>query len=377
MWQRVSRIIKKEFLQLRRDRGMLPMLIILPLVQLMLFGYVVSTDVKHLSMAVIDHDKTAASRALVRSFSNAGYFDINYYPDNLREVTTLLDGGDAIIALTIPDGYASHIAAGHTAVVQIIIDGTESNASSVARNYATLIIGRQSNVIAQTKLQSLSNLGIRSPAIDPRVRVLFNPDMKSVNFLVPGLMAFILTLSTISLTSEAIVRERDQGTLEQLIVTPIRRGELIFGKLVPYTVVAFFQVTLILLVGVFWFGVPFRGSVPFLYFTCLLYVFASLGQGLLISTISKTRQQAMLTTMFAIFPAMLISGFVFPVENMPKIIQIISYVVPLRYFLVIVRAIFLKGAGPQTLWPQMLALVIFSVVIFSASIARFQKKFSD
>ncbi len=377
MWQRLSRIIKKEFLQLRRDRGMLPMLIVLPIVQLMLFGYVVSTDVKHLSMAGIDHDKSAESRRLVASFSNAGYFDVNYYPDNMAQVTKLLDAGDAIIALTVPNGYADDIAAGRTAVVQIIVDGTESNASSVARNYATLIIGRQSNGIAQAKLRTLTNLGARPPTVDPRVRVLFNPSMKSVNFMVPGLIAFILTLSTISLTSEAIVRERDQGTLEQLIVTPIRRGELILGKLIPYTIVAFVQITLILVVGVFWFGVPFRGSIAFLYFTCLLYVFASLGQGLLISTISKTRQQAMLTTMFAIFPAMLISGFVFPVENMPKIIQIVSYAVPLKYFLVIVRGIFLKGAGWQTLWPQMVALVIFSAVIFTASVTRFQKKFSD
>ncbi|RJQ52543.1 MAG: ABC transporter permease [Actinobacteria bacterium] len=377
MWQRLSRIIKKEFLQLRRDRGMLPMLIVLPIVQLMLFGYVVSTDVKDLSMAVIDRDKSAESRQLVSSFSNAGYFDVNYYPDNMAQVTKLLDAGNAIVALTIPNGYADDIAAGRTAVVQVIVDGTESNASSVARNYATLIVGRQSNGIAQTKLRTLTNLGARPPTVDPRVRVLFNPSMKSVNFMVPGLIAFILTLSTISLTSEAIVRERDQGTLEQLIVTPIRRGELILGKLIPYTIVAFVQITLILVVGVFWFGVPFRGSIAFLYFTCLLYVFASLGQGLLISTISKTRQQAMLTTMFAIFPAMLISGFVFPVENMPKLIQIMSYAVPLKYFLVIVRGIFLKGAGWQTLWPQMAALVVFSAVIFTASVTRFQKKFSD
>jgi len=377
MWQRLSRIIKKEFLQLRRDRGMLPMLVILPIVQLMLFGYVVSTDVKHLSMAVIDHDKSAASRRLISGFSNAGYFDVNYYPDNMAQVTKLLDAGDAIIALTIPHGYAGDVEAGRTAVVQVIVDGTESNASSVARNYATLIIGRESNGVAQAKLRALTNLGARPPTIDPRVRVLFNPSMKSVNFMVPGLIAFILTLSTISLTSEAIVRERDQGTLEQLIVTPIRRGELILGKLIPYTIIALMQVTIIFLIGVYWFGVPFRGSVAFLYITCLLYMFASLGQGLFISTISKTRQQATLTMMFVVFPAMLISGFVFPVENMPKIIQILSYAVPLKYFLIIVRAIFLKGAGWQTLWPQMVALAIFGTIIFTASVARFQKKFSD
>lgn len=377
MWMRLSRIIKKEFLQLRRDRGMLPMIFILPMVQLIMFGYVISTDIKHLSMVVVDHDKTARSRALVAGFSNAGYFDINYYADNEARIRDRLDSGDAIIGLHIPRGFAQSIAAGRTAVVQVIIDGSESNASSVARNYANLIIGRQSNALVQAKIRTVAGLGTRPPTVDPRIRVLFNPDMKSVNFLVPALMAFILTISTISLTSEAIVRERDQGTLEQLIVTPVRRAELILGKTVPYTIVGFIQITIVFIVGVAWFKVPFRGNIFFLYATCMLFVITSLGQGLLISTISRTRQQAMLTTMFMIFPAMLLSGFVFPVENMPKAIQVISYAVPLRYFMVIVRAIFLKGAGLRTLWPQVVALAIFGAVIFTASVARFQKKFSD
>jgi ABC-2 type transport system permease protein len=377
MSPRLARIIKKEFLQMRRDRGLLPLLVVLPLVQLLLFGYVVSTDIRHLSTVVLDRDKSSESRRLVTDFSNAGYFDINHQAENSAGIRRLLDSGEAIIALVIPEGYAEDIAAERPATVQLILDGTESQTSSIARSYANLIVGRASRGLAEARVGRLEALGVRPPAIEPRVRVLFNPSMKSVNFMVPGLIAFILTLSTISLTSEAIVRERDQGTLEQLIVTPIRRGELILGKLIPYTIVAFVQITLILVVGVFWFGVPFRGSIAFLYFTCLLYVFASLGQGLLISTISKTRQQAMLTTMFAIFPAMLISGFVFPVENMPKLIQIMSYAVPLKYFLVIVRGIFLKGAGWQTLWPQMAALVVFSAVIFTASVTRFQKKFSD
>lgn len=377
MWIRLSRIIKKEFLQLRRDRGLLPMLIVLPLVQLLLFGYVVSTDVKHLSMVVVDYDKTTQSRTLVRSFSNAGYFDVNYYAQNEAQVRGLLDNGSAIIALTVPHGYAADTVSGRTATVQVIVDGTDTNASSVARNYASLIVGRASNNLAQTRLKTLSNLGARAPTIDPRVRVLFNPDMKSVNFLIPGLIAFIMTISTVALTSEAIVRERDQGTLEQLIVTPVRRSELILGKLIPYTLVVLVQITIIFTVGVLWFGVPFRGNIAFLYGTSLLFLITNLGQGLFISTISKTRQQAILTTMFTIFPAMLISGFVFPVENMPRIIQIISYAVPLKYFLIIVRAIFLKGAGPATLWPQILALAIFAFAIFGLSVTRFQKKFSD
>ncbi len=377
MSRRLSRIIRKEFLQLRRDRGLLPMLVVLPLVQLLLFGYVVSTDIRHLSTAVVDFDKTAQSRALVSDFSNAGYFDINFYAQNKSQIRELLDRGEAIIAIVIPHGYEADLAAGRSPIVQIILDGTEAQTTSVARSYAGLIVGRASNDLAIAKMDALSRLGASPPTIDPRLRVLFNPDLKSVNFFVPGLMAFIMTISAILLTSVAIVRERDQGTLEQLIVTPIRRSELIVGKLFPYTIIVLVQVSVIFAVGVFWFGVPFLGNVVFLYATALLFLITNLGQGLFISTISKTRQQANLTSFFLIFPAMLISGFVFPVENMPVVIQILSYAVPLKYFLIIVRAVFLKGAGPSTVWPQIVALAIFAVLIFGLSYTRFQKKFTD
>ncbi|RJQ54972.1 MAG: ABC transporter permease [Actinobacteria bacterium] len=377
MSPRLARIIKKEFLQMRRDRGLLPLLVVLPLVQLLLFGYVVSTDIRHLSTVVLDRDKSSESRRLVTDFSNAGYFDINHQAENSAGIRRLLDSGEAIIALVIPEGYAEDIAAERPATVQLILDGTESQTSSIARSYANLIVGRASRGLAEARVGRLEALGVRPPAIEPRVRVLFNPDMKSVNFFVPGLMAFIMTISAVLLTSAAIVRERDQGTLEQLIVTPIRRWELIVGKLFPYTVVVLVQITVIFIVGVFWFRVPFRGNVFFLYATALLFLVTNLGQGLFVSTISKTTQQATLTSYFLIFPAMLISGFVFPVENMPAVIQVLSYAVPLKYYLVIVRSIFLKGAGPATLWPQILALAVFAVVIFGLSASRFQKKFAD
>ncbi len=373
-WRRLSRIIRKEFLQMRRDRGLLPLLIVLPLVQLLLFGYVVSTDIRHLSTVVVDFDKTAQSRELVSDFSNAGYFDVNYYGQNKAQIRQLMDRSDALVALVIPVGYAQDLAAGRSPVVQIILDGTEAQTTSIARSYATLIVGRSSNNLAIAKINALSTLGVSPPTIDPRLRVLFNPDLKSVNFVVPGLMAFIMTISAILLTSVAIVRERDQGTLEQLIVTPIRRSELIIGKLFPYTIVVLIQASFVFAVGVFWFGVPFRGSIVFLYATALLFLITNLGQGLFISTISKTRQQATLTSFFIIFPAMLISGFILPVENMPLIIQILSYAIPLKYFLIIVRAVILKGVGFEILAPEVIALAVFGAAVLVLAATRFRKR---
>jgi ABC-2 type transport system permease protein len=371
---RLFHLIKKEFIQLKRDKSMLPMIFILPIVQLLLFGYVATTDIKNLSLAIIDKDNTQTSKSLARSLTNAGYFKVNKYLKNDGDISRTLAHGDAIMAVNIPPNFQRDVMSGKTAVVQLVIDGTNSNTASIALNYASQIFIKFSQSFSPGKILPAS---IKIPSIELRKRILFNPESKSVYYMVPGLFALILMISTTSNSSQALVKEREKGTLEQLIVTPIKRHELILGKILPYAIVSLAQTTLIFLFGLFWFGVPFRGNVLLLYIVSIIFLLASLGQGLFVSTVSKTRQQAILTTMIFMMPAFMLSGFIFPVENMPKSIYYLSYLVPMRYFLVIVRGMFLKGTGVSELWPQIVMLSVFAVAIFALSVMRFHKKFSD
>lgn len=376
MLKRLYRLIKKEFLQLKRDRLMLPMIFIAPIVQLILFGYAASTDVKDIKMTVLDNDKSAISRQLTRRFTNAGYFTIVSRVDNEAQIRQALDSGRALVALRIPRGLNNNIVAGRPAVVQILIDGSNSNTAGIALGYANQILGRESTHLISAKLGNLS-AGSRFPKVDTSIRVWYNPELTSVNYMVPSLIAIILMMSATSNTSQAIVRERDKGTLEQLIVTPVRRAELILGKIIPYGIIGLIQITVIFIIGLLWFRVPFMGSVWLLYATAIIFLFAALGQGLFVSTISKTRQQAMMATMIFTMPAMMLSGFAFPVENMPAPMYYLSFLIPLRYFLEIVRGIFLKGVGVSILWPQIVLLSIYGTAVFFLSTSRFHKKLGD
>ena len=373
-WHRISRIIRKEFIQLRRDPRLLRLVLIAPVFQLFIFGYSVTTDVSHINTAVLDEDRTSASRALVERFVRSRYFDFDHYLSHPDQIDHLLDMGRAQLVLRIPRGFAKDLARGRTAEVQLILDGADSMTASIVSGYANAVIREQSATIAAQRLDRIRGQLPRLPALDPRLRVWYNPELKSVRFMVPAIMCTILLVVTTLLTSLAIVKEREIGTLEQLIVTPIRPRELMIGKTVPFVIIGFVDMTLVLLAAVLWFRVTVAGSVPLLFLLSAAFLLTTLGIGLFISTISRTQQQAMMTTFFFLLPSFLLSGFMFPIENMPRIIQYITYAIPLRYFLVIVRGIFLKGNGIAVLWPQVAILTAFGLAIMWLASARFQKR---
>jgi ABC-2 type transport system permease protein len=373
-WHRILRIIRKEFIQLRRDPRLLRIVLAAPVFQLLIFGYSVTTDVTHISTAVLDEDRTSASRALAERFVRSRYFDFGHDLSHPDEVDRLLDTGKAQMVLRIPRGFATDLARGRAAEVQIILDGSDSMTASIVSGYANGVIRDHSARIAAERLNRVRAQLPRVPSLDPRLRVWYNPELKSVYFMVPAIMCTILLVVTTLLTSLAIVKEREIGTLEQLIVTPISPRELMLGKTVPFVIIGFVDMTLVLLAAVLWFRVPVAGSIPLLFLLSAAFLLTTLGIGLFISTISRTQQQAMMTTFFFLLPSFLLSGFMFPIENMPRIIQLITYAIPLRYFLVIIRGIFLKGNGLAVLWPQVVILAAFGLAIMWLAAARFQKR---
>ncbi|MFB3881256.1 MAG: ABC transporter permease [Armatimonadota bacterium] len=386
---RIIRIIRKEFIQLRRDPRLLRMVLIAPVFQLFIFGYSVTTDVTHISTAVLDEDRTSASRALTERFVRSRYFDFDHYLSRPDQIDHLLDMGRAQMVLRIPRGFAKDLARGRTAEVQIILDGSDSMTASIISGYANGVLREHSAGIVAERLDRIAFMGTGSagssavpvpqakpplPSLDPRLRVWYNPELKSVYFMVPAIMCTVLMVITTLLTSLAIVKEREIGTLEQLIVTPIHPRELMIGKTVPFIIIGLVDMTLVLLAAVLWFRVPVAGSMPLLFLLSAAFLLTTLGIGLFISTVSRTQQQAMMTTFFFLLPSFLLSGFMFPIENMPRLIQYITYAIPLRYFLVIVRGIFLKGNGLSVLWPQVLILTAFGLAIMRLAAARFQKR---
>jgi len=367
-------ILWKEFIQLRRDPRLFPVIFISPIIQLLLLGYAANLDVKNIPSVICDQDRSAASRGFLDGFVNSGYFMVADMVGSLDEIDRFLDNGDASIAFVIPRGFGDKVAAGRQAPVMIIADGSESQSASVGVNYATMIATRYSQKIMFGFFERAKGRGLRPVVVDPELRVWYNPELKSRNFMVPGVLGLILMIMTMSLASLGIVRERETGTMEQLIVTPIRPYQLIVGKLLPFVLIGLVDTVFVIAVARFWFVIPFRGSVALLFAGCLLFMLNTLGIGLFVSTVSKTQQQAMLTSLFFIMPQIVLSGFVFPIENMPRIFQVATMVIPIRYFFVIIRGIMLKGAGPADLWEQAAALAVLGTVILSLSIARFHKK---
>ena len=350
---------------------MIPVLVVGPVVQLLALGYAATMDVNDIPTVLVDQDRSAASRALVERFSGSGYFDIVGGEDVADRVEPWLVTGRAQVALVIAAGYGNEAAAGGTPRVQVIADGSDSNSTTVALGYATSLVGGY----AQEVLAARQPGAVSGPPIDARVRVWFNPRLESRYFMIPGVLALVLLVVTANLASMAIVREKELGTLEQLNVTPLRRWELLTGKLLPYGVIAMVDVLLVVAVAVGWFQVPLLGSFGLLIAMCCLYVFSTLALGLFISTISETQQQAMMTsTFFFLTPMIYLSGFIFPIENMPAAIQPLTYLIPLRYFLVIVRGIFLKGIGLDLLWPQAAALAAWGCGMFALAILRSRKR---
>ena len=373
MIERIRRMLVKEFLQALRDYRMRSTIFLLPLIQVLVFGYAITTDVKHVALAVYDLDNTVASRDLISRFAGSGYFEIVNYVYDDAAARSLLDHSSVRLVLRINAGFQADLAAGRVAQVQALLDGSDSNTAGIVLNYSNEIVGQANFDALVDRVTRVLGTFQRPGQADLQTRAWFNENLESRNFFVPGVIALIVTLITLMLTSIAVVREYEIGTIEQIMVTPIRPIEFILGKTVPFALIGFADVLLITAVGVYWFEVPIRGSIPLLLLATGLYLLTSLGVGLLISTISRTQQQALMTSFLFFAPAILLSGFVFPIANMPQVVQWLTYLNPLRYFLVIIRGIFLKGVGLQILWPQMVALTIIGVLTFTLAVRRFHK----
>jgi ABC-2 type transport system permease protein len=368
--RRIGFLVWKEFLELRLTPRLLALVIIAPILQLTFLGYAATTDVRNVPVVVADGDRSARSRELIARFDASPNFTIVGTVSTVAEVTPFLERGLAWMALSIPPGYGADVARGRPLSLQVIADGTDANSTTVALGYATSLIGGYTQEVVEATTGRPPQGGI-----DARIRVWFNPQLESRYFMIPGVLALVLLVVASNLAAMAIVREKELGTLEQLNVTPLGRGELIIGKLLPYGILGMVDILLVLSVAVFWFEVPLRGSVLLLLAMTLLYVLCTLALGLFVSTVSETQQQAMLTTVFFfIMPMIFLSGFVFPIENMPATIQPFTYLLPLRYFLVIVRGIFLKGIGLSVLWPQAAALAAWATIVLWLATIRSRKR---
>lgn len=341
----------------------------IPIVQTLLFGYAVTMDVRDVRLAIVDFDSTPASRALVAAFEGSGYFQVVGRTTDMEEASRWIDASRASAILRVNEGYGADTAANRTASVQFIVDGSDSNTARLVVAYAHGVAAGVSTEILATRIGATVVPG----GVDLRTRAWFNEDLESRNYYVPGVMALIVMLVTLMLTGMAIVREREVGTMEQLAVTPIRPVEFILGKSAPFAVIAFLDVALVAAVGVFWFEIPIRGSAWLLFAGVACFLMPCLGAGLFISTVSSTQQQAMMTTFLFFFPAMLLSGFVYPIANMPEVIQWLTHLNPLRHFLIIIRGIFLKGIGLEILWPQFVSLVVLGIAALGFSVARFKR----
>ena len=381
MWKRIREIVRKEFRQVLRDPRLRTVLFIPPLVQLIVFGYAVNLDVELARLAWVDQDRSPASRELLARFEGSGRFAVVAAPANESEVQDALDHGRVQGVVQVLPGFARDLERGRTARVQILVDGTNSNTASLVGSYAGQVVAEYAAAVSGAQHNArLLGRGIVQPAnfavpqVDVRSRVWFNPDLKSRNYFVPGVIANIIMLVTLMLTALAIVREKEIGTMEQLMVTPIRPVELMIGKTLPFALIGILDVALITTAALVLFRIPFRGSAALLFGSALLFLLTTLGAGLFVSTISHTQQQAMMGTFFFAIPAFMLSGFAFPIRNMPPLVQYITYLNPLRYFLEIVRGIFLRGVGAEVLWPQMAALGAYGVAVLGLSAARFRKR---
>ena len=373
MRERVRHILIKEFIQVFRDPRMRFTIFVPPLMQMILLGYAVTTDVKHVALGVHDLDHTVASRELVARFVGSGYFDVVEHPQNENAVQDSLDRSRVRAILRIPRGFQERWESGRTAPLQLLVDGTDSNTASVVLQYSSRITAQLSEKAFSERLQRRLGRPPQLGSVQLQTRAWFNENLESRLYYVPGVIAMIVTMVTLMLSSMAIVREKEMGTIEQIMVTPIRPMEFILGKTLPFALISFMDVLLISLVGIFWFQVPLRGSPLWLFFGTALYLMSTLGIGLLISSVSQTQQQVMMTTTFFYMPAVLLSGLVFPIANMPQVVQWLTFLNPMRYFLVIIRGIFLKGVGPAILWPEMLALAILGITTLWMAARQFRK----
>ncbi len=372
--QQIIYILRKEFQQILRDRFMLAVLFIVPIVQLFILAYAITTDVKHLSTVICDLDRSPISRELIEAFRHSGYFDLNHETNRPAEVSTYLDREKAVMGIVIPVHFSRDLKSGKSPRVQLLLDGQNSNSSAIAMGYSQRIIQRFILDKLKDRVRKEPEMLELIHQVDPVMRVWYNPNLKSAYYMIPGIIAILLTMITALLTSLAIVREREIGTLEQLMVTPIRPYQLILGKIIPFAILGYIEFSIAMILAVLWWRIPFIGSIPVLAAFIAAFILTTLGLGVFISTMVKTQQQALFFCWFFIIFALLMSGFFFPIENMPRSLQYLTYLDPLRYFMTVVRELILKGAGFSQLWQEMAALLVFGALIFTLSVLRFQKR---
>ena len=369
-WLRIRELVRKEFIQLFRDKKNRPLLFVAPFIMLLVFGYVVSTDVKDIRVAVFDQSHSKESRMLLEKLNANKTFRITRYTVHHGELEEALLNQEVDIAIRIGPDFSRLIRKGDSAPVQILADGTMSNMSAVRISYTSRAISLFNNDM----IEELYAKDVSYGKINARIRTWFNPNLESQHFYVPGMVAVLVMILSLILTSMAVIREKESGTIEQLIVTPLKPIELILGKTIPYIIIAQAQMVAVTIFAILWFDVPFRGNAVLIFIGTGLFLLSTLGIGLFISTISTTQQQAMMTCFFFILPFFMFSGFIFPISNMPLVIQWLSYLNPLMYFLIIIRGIFLKGIGLSVLWPQFLSLTILGLVVFTGAVTRFKKR---
>jgi ABC-2 type transport system permease protein len=370
---RIYSIVRKEFVQIFRDPRTLALIIVMPIMQLFLLGYAATTDVKNISMAVWDQSQSPQSRELLDAFRAADYFRIDYFVGSTEQYQALIESGDIRVALVIPPDYDKQLARGEAKVL-MVLDGSDGSVGATALSTSRLIGQSYATRILEEQLALRGSSALPQPPLEVRTQVWYNPDFRSAYFMIPGVVGLILSFITTILTATAIVRERERGTIEQLIVTPIRSWELILGKLLPYVVLGLVETFEIIVIGHLFFKVPVLGSLWLIFFTSCLFLMSSLGIGLFISTIANTQQEAMLTSMMFNLPSIFLSGFLFPLEAMPRFLQIVSYAIPLRYYLVVIRSLMLKGAGFAAIQSEVIALILFGIVIMGAAALRFRKR---
>lgn len=368
----LGQMIKKEFLQFKRDKRMLPIVFVAPIIQLIILGYAANFDVNEVNTAICDRDKTAESRAYLDLFFGSGYFKRTAEMDDPEQADLIIEEGIADVAVVIPQGFGRNITKGEQVKIQLLLNGSDTNYAVTGLNYITQITARYSSKLI---IERLTKNGVRNiPQVGVAQRLWYNPELKSRNFMVPAIMGMLLLIITSLLTAMAIVKERENGTIEQLIVTPVKKYQVLVSKLVPYVIVGLIDAAIAVAVVIFWFNVQLKGSEWLLALAALLFVFNTLGIGLFISTISETQQQAMMAVIFLVMmPFIYFSGFVFPVDNMPVFFQYVSQCIPLTHFLTIIRALFLKGSDFLLLWKEFAALLVSGTIIFGVSISRFRK----
>jgi ABC-2 type transport system permease protein len=371
---RLAALIRKEFIQILRDPRILALILLIPIMQLFLLGYAATNDVRNVSMAVFDQDRGAAARDLLNAYRSADYFRIDYDVGSEAELKSLIDSGKARVGLIIPPDYSDKVQGGKTAAVALVLDGSDPTVAGTALSAAKLIGQANATQITTERLVRQGRSSALQAPVEVLTQIWYNPDMVSAYYMIPGVIAMILFFLTTMLTATAVVRERERGTIEQLIVTPIRPWELVVGKILPYVILAFMNMSEVLALGHWWFRVPVRGSLLLILVLSGLFLLSSLGMGLLASTVANTQQEAMLVVWMTLLPALFLSGFFFPLEAMPKVLQWVSLFFPLRYYLVIIRSLMLKDIGVTALWPNVVALAIFGLTLMTVASLRVRKR---